>query len=358
LAEEASLYRVADVAVDVTAATAAKARDQALIQAQHQAFDQLMTRLNVTKTVPASDDDVALMVHAFEVQKEQAVAQRYISTVTVSFKPEAVQQFLNKKGVAYSAVQAQPVIVLPVLRTKARSVLWEDETPWRSVWEEQAHKATLVPMSVPSGDLDDIAKIGADEAVSGSPERIQAIMQKYGAGGVVVAVLQTDALNGSAPVQGAIKALVYASDGRVRDTVDLDMAPSAGTKELDAELKESIGHVIHTIEANWRKEGGAVAPVTSGNAGTAAGAGLTALPMDVPVPTLAAWSQIRNKLNHVPSVSSTSVVTMTRGLVHIEVQFRGDLTSLQGALQEQGLHLTQTPSGSWVLGQDGAESAY
>jgi len=352
--DNVALYRVADVAVDLSASSAAQARDQGLMQAQHQAFDQLLTRLNASKTLKASDDDVALMVHAFEVQKEHAAGQRYIGLFTVEFSPEAVGQFLGKKGVTYTVARAQPVVILPIFRSKDRATLWEDQTPWRSAWEEAVRKTSVVPMIVPSGDLDDIAKIGADEALSGKVERLQAIMQKYEAGGVMVAVLQADSLSEGSPIQGAIKVFAYDFEGRVRDTIDLDLAPGPGTKDLESELSQSIAHMIHTIEADWSKgraqtEAG-VQPSGLGTASAISGAPVT-LPVTVPVPTLAAWATIRGKLNRLPQVSSVHVITMTRGLVHIELQFRGDLASLQSSFERQALRLEQEASGAWQLKQ-------
>lgn len=88
-------YTVADVNADVTADTAAHARDKALMQAERLAYGQLCGRLSAPdNSAKLSDDAIAAMVQSFEVQSEHVSAVRYIGVYTIRFKPSAVQ----KKG--------------------------------------------------------------------------------------------------------------------------------------------------------------------------------------------------------------------------------------------------------------------
>lgn len=96
-APNADAATVADVNVDVTADTAAHARDQAVMQAQRQAYAQLCTRLGVPDAHAKIDDDsLAAMVKSFDIQSERLSAVRYIGVFTVHFKPAAVQKRLGK----------------------------------------------------------------------------------------------------------------------------------------------------------------------------------------------------------------------------------------------------------------------
>src|ERR1700761_2054301 len=65
-APDNSMYEVTDVAVDVTADSAAHAKDQAIAQGQRAAFLQLLDRLGVDSGVAAklSDDDIATLVQS------------------------------------------------------------------------------------------------------------------------------------------------------------------------------------------------------------------------------------------------------------------------------------------------------
>ena len=90
-------YTVTDVNADVTADTAAHARDQALMQAERAAFVQLVARSGGAEGVSKlSDDAIAAMVQSFEVQSERLSAVRYIGVFTIRFKPAAVQKRIGK----------------------------------------------------------------------------------------------------------------------------------------------------------------------------------------------------------------------------------------------------------------------
>jgi hypothetical protein len=92
----AETYTIADVNADVTADTAAHARDQALMQAERLAYVQLCGRLGAEDNSAKLDDDaLAALVQSFEVQSERLSAKRYIGVFTIRFNPSAVQK---KKG--------------------------------------------------------------------------------------------------------------------------------------------------------------------------------------------------------------------------------------------------------------------
>ena len=99
-----SVYSVTDVAVDVTADSAAHARDQAITQAQRLAFGQLLERIGVDAAVGAklSDDDIATLVQNFEVQNERTSSVRYLGIFTVQFKPNAVRTYLSGRGTNFT----------------------------------------------------------------------------------------------------------------------------------------------------------------------------------------------------------------------------------------------------------------
>jgi len=118
-AASGDIYTVADVSADVTADTAAHARDQALMQAERSAFAQLCMRLNAPESATKMDDDaVAATVHSFEVQSEHVSAVRYIGVFTIRFKPSALQKKLGKYIAAASDAGGNPT---PYQDTKSLS---------------------------------------------------------------------------------------------------------------------------------------------------------------------------------------------------------------------------------------------
>lgn len=325
--DEAALFQITDVMADVTASNAAHARDQAIMQAQRAAFEQLMDRLGGESKKPVDDDTVASLVQAFEVQKEQASSVRYLGTFTVQFKPNAVRAFLNKNGVVFNEVRSKPIVVLPVVASGNRKILWEDQTPWRAAWEGSARGGGMVPLIVPAGDLGDIAVISTEEALSGKGEALQALMRKYQAGGVVVAILND--LGMGQEVQLDVQ--LYDGMGKAGETEHLSLPSS---KDV---LAAAVKQVRAGLESSWRENN------------KAPKGPLMHLPITVPIPTLAAWTEIKTRLAQVPNVSRTNVIALQRGKADIELEFRGEIDQLQIALAQKNLVLENSPSRGWTL---------
>lgn len=335
---DAAVYSVADVMVDVTSGNAALARELAIVQAQRHAFDQLMERLGAKGDIgKVPNEAIASFVQALEIQKEHAAGIRYTGTFAIQFKPDAVRNFLSERKITFVEARSSPVVVLPILRSKGRDILWEEVTPWHTAWMEAAKRAGLVPMIVPQSDIEDVAKIGAPEALSGKMENIQAMMQKYEATGVVVAVLQTDFDVTDIRIESIVDYFRYDGLGKVGEPVRLTIPPYASTKAIPEALDKVVRQIMGQMERGWRQSNQAPTGPTS------------FLPINVEVATLAEWAQIRNKMKTVTPIAGAHVVTMTRGNVHAEIEFRGEVSGLVQAMAEKGLFLEQGISGAWEL---------
>lgn len=335
--DETPIYRVADVIVDVTSGNASLARDMAIVQAQKQAFMQLMERLGASGPLNMGNDDMAAFVQSLEIQKEHAAGVRYLGTFTVQFKPDVVRNYLTQKGVTFVEARPQPVLVLPILRSKGKDILWEDTTPWHVAWADTAKKAGLVPIIMPQADLDDIAKIGAAEALAGTGANLQAMMQKYQASAIIVALLEADLDLPEGKSEAVVTVTRYDFDAKPLEPLHFNLPKLSSPKAVNETLTKGVYQVIAQVERSWRQSNKAPSGPSA------------FLPVDVVVPTLASWTQIRNKLKNVPVVAGAHVVTMTRGLVHAEIEYRGELPVLQSALLEQGLTLGQNQDGGWEL---------
>ncbi len=64
--------------------------------------------------------------------------------------------------------------------------------------------------------------------------------------------------------------------------------------------------------------------------------------------SLAAWAQIKKRLNAVPQVAKIDTLDLGRGVSHIDLSFAGSLDDLKQAVTVQGLVLRQSGSG-WEI---------
>jgi len=338
--EDSSVFQVSDGVADVTADSAAHARDKAILQAQRDAFSQLGTRLggDVSLAQGLNDDAIAAFVQAFEVQQERLSKVRYIGTFTVQFKPGAVRSFLGQHGTTITDVRSKPVIVLPVVSEGKRFVLWEERTPWRAAWDSVTSKGGLVPIIVPSGELDDIAMITGLEAAGGKPEAIAALLSKYQAGSVAVPVLQAEGGKLDPKQTIRVDVLRFDTGGKAGEMESLTLPAPKDEKGLMASLGDGVRQVRARLEQFYRQSEG----VPKGP--------LAHLPMVAPIASLAEWANIKTRLANVSFIKRVNVISLTRGAADIDIEFHGDFQQLQASLAEQGLVLEHSPAtGAWML---------
>jgi hypothetical protein len=349
---DSGVYEITDVATDITAESAVHARDQAVKQGQRAAFEQLLQRLGADPALGAKlgDDDIAALVQSFEVQNERSSPVRYIGIFTVQFRPSAVRSFLAGRNAAYFDTASAPVLILPVTLTAGHPILWEETTPWRQAWDSIAHGGGLVPIILPSGALDDIALLSTEEAMDGKPDSLAGLINKYQAGGALVAVLDGDLSKPGSTLTVDMRR--YDANGTSLSTTSVILSVPTDKKDLDALLPQAAKQVREQLEADWRQQQQGQAPVAANpTEGAVPDNGAVAhLPVNVPIATLAEWEQIRQKLEHVPNVRHADIITLARGMTSIEIEFNGDIAQLQSALTAQGLILSQdTSNGTWLL---------
>lgn len=362
-----SVYTVSDVAVDVTADSAAKARDQAIAEAQRSAFVQLLERLGSDTSVAAklSNDDLATLVKNFEVRDERASAVRYIGTFAVQFRPLAVRNFLGSKNAKFNDSQGAPFIILAITREGNKVTMWEETTRWQKLWVDASHDGSIVPLIVPTGSPEDKGILNINDAVLGKVEPIKALIDKYKASGAIVAILNGSIDN---PAGGFIIDIQHFGS-LFDDGSDIEHINLAGNPDKNAEdslLRNGIKQIRQKIEKEWKNgDKQENAPTTPS---TAPASPFTTSYLKPPeqvwtdeVPparmavavqfaTLAQWADIQRRLLATPGVKRVDISSVGRGETDIDLGFSGKAEDLQIALAQRGLRLTQDVlSGQWML---------
>ena len=64
--------------------------------------------------------------------------------------PHGGRRLLRGAGIPFAETMSKPLVVVPVLRTENRTVLWEENNPWRAAWIKTASANGLVPLLVAS----------------------------------------------------------------------------------------------------------------------------------------------------------------------------------------------------------------
>lgn len=152
-AQVLDVYEVRDVPVDVTAETAAQAREQALAEGERQAFDLLLRRLTLAMDrdrLPTLDNTgMAALVKDFSVVEEKTSDVRYLAKLDFRFKREGVRNLLMDRGLPFAETASKPMVVLPVQESAAGLFLWDEPNPWRGAWRRLPPWAGWCPWCIP-----------------------------------------------------------------------------------------------------------------------------------------------------------------------------------------------------------------
>jgi hypothetical protein len=341
-------FTVGNVHVDVTAASALAAKDQAQTEAQAEAFDTLMTRLGVGKPrlTPAQVTD---MVLGFEVANERTSTVRYVADLTYHFNPAAVRRMLASPDIMATAAPAKrALVVLPILvGSDGRPELWDDPNPWRDAWVGNAGKQGLIKIVVPEGDLPDVAAIDAPKALAGDRAAIKAIAARYNNGDVLVVQGKF-----GPPGQFDMQAARYSPDNAAPpQTLQLMTTAKPGEGEVQ-QLARSVRYVAWKVSQLPARAPPSAATASGAPSAPAAGGALPGSGGSVDA-TLASgslgdWVLVRNRLRGIPTVSGAALVSFDRGSMHIAIRYTGGQDQLRSALDTHGLELAGA-NPNWTL---------
>jgi hypothetical protein len=129
--------------------------------------------------------------------------------------------------------------------------------------------------------------------------------------------------------------------------------------EVQSEKQSSVRYIgvftIHFKPAATAKKIGKSAPADAAAPPPAPGADkpmpmgpVAHLMVTVQTDSLAAWTQIKRRLNTAPPVAHVDVIDLGRGTSHIDLSYGGTIPDLQNALTDQGLVLRQV-NNVWQL---------
>jgi hypothetical protein len=315
--------------VDVTAATATEARDQALADGERQAFQRLMERLtqrsDAARLPHPNDAEMAKLVRSLEIGEERTSTVRYLANLTVHFNREEVRRLLGQSGIGVVTARSRPALVLPVYRLAGSTVLWEEPNPWLASWTARKNAGGLVTIVVPTGDLDDVTGINAAQALAGDAARLDQIQQRYGADSVVVAVASAGLDQASGMPKLDLSTARYSGG---RDTTTVGSLVGVDRDRLEPLLERGVDQVIGDLEDAWKADNALQS--TGEEQRLLATAGYDAA---------ADWLELRRRLSQLGSVRRVDIVQFGSREARLAIWYAGEVEQLRGQIARAGIEL-------------------
>ena len=320
-----SLFTVENVQVDVTAANALEARQQAFEEAQFLAFEELTKRM-LSAPQPADYRNlpvqtISSLVQDYEVKDEKLSAKRYIGTYTFRFRDNAVRKYFSGKNQQYTDIPSRPILVLPFLDTVSGPQLW-DSNPWMDAWASNANLANgLVPLVVPVGDVSDVSDIGEDEALTYSPRNLASLVDRYGASEAVIAIAQKEGTG--------LSVQLYRTD-RARPEYVHQILERALPNQSEPQLyARAVTKVKDALRQDWKKK--TVVDTSQ----------VSVIQAHMSFASLQEWTGYQRSLSRARGVKNIELKALSPRDAYIEIQYEGTLDRLRLALQQADLLLEQ-----------------
>jgi Uncharacterized protein conserved in bacteria (DUF2066) len=346
-------FTIANYPVEAADSNAVAAKEKALADGQKSAFRSLLKRIvpvTAYKQISRlSSVKPADMVSGVSVRSERNSSTEYIASLDFSFQPDAVRSALKREGVPFVETQAEPVILIPVIRQGNPAEAKTDSGPWRAAWSGLDLVHTLTPVK-----LDDLKPVIHSDTVKmlseGDDNGLRILSSEYGNSRIVLAIFETDLSAKKVLVtltgQDAVGPLLLKRTYRV----------SGGDLGYTAELAAVVA--LGVLEGRWKatKSGAnaseqaalpSAAPAWQADAAPPAAAG-ESVAFVAEFNSLEQWNEIRTQLLDTPGVDNVSILTMTARSADVGLQFPGGTQGLANAVGARGLSLLNNGT-SWVL---------
>jgi hypothetical protein len=189
----------------------------------------------------------------------------------------------------------------------------------------------MFPIVVPIGDLEDVAIIDAETAVTGDEAALAAIAERYRTTNVMVVVASL--------VEGAGKTTIDLErrwHGPLKSGTEISSLKAGAEESTEALLARAVAETMRELEEEWKRE--------------------TLLQFDqeqrlsvrVPIESLADWIEVRRRIGRNGMVRTFEVASITRQAVQLYVDYLGDPRQLAISLAQEELELIEE-DGFWVL---------
>ena len=337
-AQTGGVYTVGGVAVDMTADTAAAAREQAIAAGHVLAFRRLIARLvpnSQRAALPAlAQSGIVPLVLSYEIESEKRSSVRYLGSLKFRFRRADVRQLLQNSGVGFAETRSKPVLLLPVYDSAGAKLLWDDPNPWLLAWNAVPPSDGLVPIRLPAGDLADIRDISAEQAVAGNADQLALIAERYGASAVLVAEasVTADPSSGARSLTVATRYFGGTSDGR---TAVRSFAYTEGEAD-ETVIGRAAQKVALQVEEDWKQEN----LIRFDNQNS--------LIARISLTDLRQWVEVRRKLQGIAFLQRWQLVAMSRQRASVRLTYYGDAEQLRVALAQRDLMLDQGAV-DWLL---------
>ncbi len=331
------VFNVDKVSIKAEAASTTQARALAIETGQKHALDIVLKRISLQEQWHLLPDlettNIADYVRAFQLGSERSSERTYSAEINVTFKPDALRQWLDRLQLSITETQAPTALLLPIIHDGQKFNLWDQHWWWQAL-EKQDLVNNNLPLVLPIGDLEETTYIDVDRLVSGDIELLDFIRQRYGAAQIIIAYSQ------AAPNQLDTALYIYRHE---KETNRLDLADILRFRETDnsrsALADQAAIRLLQILANDWK-----TLSAVNNNQNTN-------ITLDVYYDSLPEWFTLQNQIKKADFVRGFELENIMSDHSTLTLNFVGSYNQLRLGLEKIGLVLTAptTATQHWQL---------
>jgi hypothetical protein len=352
--DSASTFEIDGIEVDVSAASAEKAREAGWREAQSKGWKALWAKTNgrpIAEAPNLADSALNAMVSGIIVEQEQIGPKRYIATLGVLFDRARTSQLL---GVSGSVRRSAPMLVIPVMQTGSFHTSFEWRNEWQKAWARFRTGGSAIDYVRPVGNGIDPLLLNQNQTRRPGRAWWRMLLDQYGAADVIVPEVHLQRSFPGGPVTATFTAR-KGPDGEMLGQATLRVGNSAGIprlmdegiRRLDAIYAQALGSGLLSPDPSLTVPDAPPPPELPEQAppelpvdlGTAAASPSVTTTFQLQFATADAGAVSRAELSvsRIGGVTSAITTSLALGGTSVmRVTYSGDSAAFQAALQSQG----------------------
>ncbi len=213
-------FRVKDIYVEFNLAKNTANRKKAVNLAYDKALKRylrwitLESNENISEIIKQIEPNK--VIKGYSIENEKFSKNKYSALISVNFDKSEIKKLLASRNIKHSFLRGTNTLVIPLMKIQDRYILWDDPNPWFETWLRRPLDSNLTEFILPTGDVEDLITLSAEDAEALVYYKIKNITNKYNANQAIVLFLSVEENLGDYTVK------LKASDGLSRKEINLE----------------------------------------------------------------------------------------------------------------------------------------
>ena len=134
-------------------------------------------------------------VSGYSIENEKYKKEKYSALITVTFEKNKLEKFLENKNIEFFSKKGPKTLIIPIINFEQRLILWDDPNPWFDVWLRRPLDSNLNLFTLPTGEVDDLITLSAQDAINLKYFKIKKLANKYEAEQAYILLVNVESQN-------------------------------------------------------------------------------------------------------------------------------------------------------------------